>query len=254
MLTDTHCHLNFPCFDQSLASLLTQAQHLGIKRFIIPATAPNTWQKIERLSLEYQAIYYALGIHPQFLNDFTDQDLCLLSDKLNSRVVKCIAIGEIGLHKCSGEKEQRQELVFRAQLKLAIQAKLPVILHIVKRQQRVLEILKALNFKEGGVYHAFSGSIEIAKEFIKLGFKLGIGGVITDPCSVKTRKTVSQIPLSAIVLETDAPGMPLFNQAESVNTPLNILPILAVLYDLRNESHEVIRLQIEKNVNALFNV
>lgn len=254
MLTDTHCHLNFPCFDQSLSSLLTQAQQRGVFRFIIPATDPKTWKKIEMLSLEYKAVYYALGIHPQFLDDFNDQDLCLLSDKLNDRAVKFIAIGEIGLHKCSDEKEQLQELVFSAQLKLALQAKLPVILHIVKKQQRVLEILKALNFKEGGVYHAFSGSIEMANEFIKLGFKLGIGGVITAPCSVKTRKTVSKIPLSAIVLETDSPSMPLFNQTESINTPLNILPILEVLYDLRNEKREAIRLQIEKNVNAIFNV
>lgn len=252
MLTDTHCHLNFPCFEQSLLSLLTVAQRLGVKRFIIPATDAKSWGQIELLSLEHKAVYYALGIHPRFLDDFTEQDLCLLSDKLHDRTEKFIAIGEIGLHKCSDEKQKLQELVFTAQLKLAMQAKLPVILHIVKKQQRVLEILKALNFKEGGVYHAFSGSIEMATEFIKLGFKLGIGGVITYPGSTKTRKMVSEIPLSSIVLETDSPSIPLFNQDQGVNTPINILRILDVLYDLRNETKELIRQQIEKNVNSIF--
>ena len=92
----------------------------------------------------------------------------------------------------------------------------------------------------------------MATEFIKLGFKLGIGGGITYPRSIKTRKMVSKIPLSAIVLETDSPSMPVFNQDQGVNTPINILLILDVLYELRNETKESIRQQIEKNVNAIF--
>ena len=252
MLTDTHCHLNFSCFTPTLPSLIHDAQQAGITQFIIPSTDASRWQSIEELSHKFGCIYYALGIHPRFLKDYKSEDLSLLSEKLKSSPNKCVAIGEIGLDKFSEAADQQQEFVFIAQLKIATENKLPVLLHIVKKQQRVIEILKQLNFKEGGVYHGFSGSLEVANEFIKLGFKLGIGGVITYPNSTKTRQTVSEIPLSAIVLETDAPDMPLYQQVNPINTPQNITKILDKLILLRSENKAIITTQIKTNTKMLF--
>lgn len=252
MLTDTHCHLNFSCFTSTLPTLISDAKQSGITQFIIPSTDASRWQSIEKLSDDFNCIYYALGIHPRFLKDFKKTDLNLLSEKLKLSPKKCVAIGEIGLDKFSEADDQQQELVFIEQLKIAIENKLPIILHVVKNQQRVIEILKQLNFKEGGVYHGFSGSLEVANEFIKLGFKLGVGGVITYPNSTKTRKTVSEIPLSAIVLETDAPDMPLYQQKNAINTPQSIHQILDELILLRSETKEIITAQIKTNTKMLF--
>ena len=252
MLTDTHCHLNFSCFKPTLSRLISDAKQSGITQFIIPSTDASRWQSIEKLSDEFNCVYYALGIHPRFLKDFKKTDLDLLSEKLKLLPKKCVAIGEIGLDKFSEANEQQQEFVFIEQLKIAKENKLPIILHIVKKQQRVLEILKQLNFKEGGVYHGFSGSLEVANEFIKLGFKLGIGGVITYPNSTKTRDTISKIPLSAIVFETDSPDMPLYEQKGKQNTPNSIIEILNTLISIRSETREKITKQIHINTQNLF--
>jgi TatD DNase family protein len=252
MFIDSHCHFDFSCFADNREQLLAQLQHKQITNLIIPATQRSSWPEIQALSAAYKNLYYALGIHPHFLDNFQEDDLQLLTQLLENRDKRCVAVGEIGLDKHAQSDLQLQEEVFIRQLRLAKRFDLPVIVHIVKQQSRVLEILKAEKFTQGGVYHAFSGSYEVAREFIKQGFKLGIGGVITYPGSTKTREAVRRLPLESLLLETDAPDMPLYQQQEKNNSPKNLLLIFDALAQLRSESKSCLAKQIYKNTQSIF--
>ena len=265
MFIDSHCHFNFDCFKADHDSLLSALSDTNINKLIIPGTDAKRWPEIidlvekKTVVKEYkQTLYFALGIHPHFLADFEDNHLVqlkeLLINSLKQSNNRCVALGEIGLDKLIDTELATQERVFLAQLAIAECLNLPVILHVVKTQSRVLQLLKETKFSHGGVYHAFSGSEEIANEFIKLGFKLGIGGVITYPSANKTRNALSKLPLTSIVLETDAPDMPIYQQSTSHNSPLNLKIIFESLCEIRKESSTVVAQQIYSNTKSIFSI
>jgi len=258
MFIDSHCHLNFDCFKQDLETLLAELKSANITQVIIPSTDAARWPEIVTLCEQYPGLYFALGIHPHFLANVEADDFALLESTL-TRLQKldqshCVALGEIGLDKLIDTNMETQEAVFLAQLAIAQRLQLPVILHVVKTQSRILQLLKQTKFSYGGVYHAFSGSEEIANEFIKLGFKLGIGGVITHPTAKKTQNTLRHLPLKSLVLETDAPDMPIYQQQSVHNSPLNITVIFDALCALREESRDVIAQQIYNNSKSIFSI
>ena len=252
MFIDSHCHIDFSCFSAELDALLAELAAKKINKVIIPGTQASGWENIIQLANNYDNLYYALGLHPHFIDSESEQQLTLLQAKLMLGDIKCIALGEIGLDKFANADSVLQEHIFSKQLQLAEQLKLPVIIHCVKKQSRVLALLKEQLFTQGGVYHAFSGSVEVAQEFIKLGFKLGIGGVITYPNSTKTRQTISRLPIESLLLETDAPDMPIYQQSTKHNSPLNIIPIFNALSDLRSESKAQLSTQLYNNVANIF--
>lgn len=254
MFIDSHCHLDFPCFADDRKALLQKLEQQQISTIIIPATQRKTWLDIQHLCSDHKNLYYALGIHPHFLENFQEGDLQVLTHLLENRDRRCVAVGEIGLDKQAQTTLQQQEAVFIKQLQIAKRFNLPVILHIVKQQSRVLEILKAQKFTRGGVYHAFSGSYEVALEFMKLGFKFGIGAVVTYPGSRKTRQTVSRLPVETLLLETDAPDMPIYQQRQAYNSPDNLLVIFEALSQLRSESKNCLATQIYKNTQCIFSL
>jgi TatD DNase family protein len=258
MFIDSHCHFNFDCFKKNKSALIKSLADHKINKLIIPGTDVKRWADIIKLAAENDGFYYALGIHPHFLKNFENAHLYLLKQQLNLAMTttkkRCVALGEIGLDKLIDTDFALQEKVFLAQLEMAEYFQLPVILHVVKTQSRTLELLKQAKFSFGGIYHAFSGSEEIAKEFIKLGFKLGIGGVITYPTAKKTQATVGKLPLSSLVLETDAPDMPIYQQQEQYNSPLNLPIIFTALCKLRKERESVVADQIYENTKRIFSI
>lgn len=264
MLFDSHCHLNFDCFNHDRLALMDNLARAHINDIIIPGTDAKRWTDIIKLVEQNKAaqssnnLYYSLGIHPHFLNDFESKQLILLKEILinetNKVDRKCIALGEIGLDTRIDIDISLQEKTFLAQLHMAQLLALPVILHVVKAQSRVLRLLKRSGFTYGGTYHAFSGSEEIANEFIKLGFKLGIGGVITHPAARKTRKAISKLPLSSLVIETDAPDMPIYQQQSKDNSPMNLRVIFDALCELRSEPADQIEQQLYLNTCLLFSI
>jgi len=257
MFIDSHCHFNFDCFKKDRSALIKALAEHHINKLIIPGTDVKRWPEVAQLA-EQNNFYYALGLHPHFLNDFEEEHLYILKQRLSlatkSTENRCVALGEIGLDKLITTDAALQEKVFLAQLQMAEYFQLPVILHVVKTQSRTLALLKQVKFSYGGVYHAFSGSEEIANEFIKLGFKLGIGGVITYPTAKKTQATLSKLPLSSLVLETDAPDMPIYQQTEENNSPLNIKMIFTALCQLRKEPQHVVEDQIYENTKSIFSI
>ncbi|TEW53499.1 TatD family deoxyribonuclease [Psychromonas sp. RZ22] len=258
MFIDSHCHFNFACFNTNRKLLMSQLIDSNISHIVIPGTDAKRWAEIIKLAENNHNIYFSLGIHPHFLRDFDEQDLTYLKELLlltrQQTNSKCVALGEIGLDKLIETDLIQQEAIFLAQLALAQSLKLPVILHIVKTQSRVLALLKQSKFNCGGIYHAFSGSEEIANEFIKLGFKLGVGGVITYPNSTKTKQTISRLPLNSLVLETDAPDMPIYKQNTLNNSPLNLKIIFNELCKLRKEPIDVIERELYLNCQSIFSI
>ena len=238
-LFDTHCHLDFSAFDKDRKMIIHKADKIGIKHIMVPAVKKESWRLLRMHVAQNRNLYAALGLHPMFIDEHCESHLDDLDKALSLPPVH--AVGEIGLDFYESDaKRDKQEIFFRNQLKLAIKHQLPVILHVRKAHNEVLKHLKMMNFKHGGIVHAFSGSLEIAREYIKQGFKLGFGGTMTYGRSVKIREMVKVLPLDAIVLETDAPDMiPATSQCDR-NTPIHLLDNFRALCELRDESPQTL--------------
>ncbi|WP_233071140.1 TatD family hydrolase [Motilimonas eburnea] len=245
---DSHCHLDFAQFDTCREQEIAKALALGVQKIMVPGVKAATWPALITLCKQQPQLDYALGLHPYFLADFQQAHLGQLDRRLTEE--RPAALGEIGLDACVDIPMALQLFVFRAQIALARKHQLPLILHQRKTASNLLAELKS--FPYGGVLHAFSGSYEMAMAFIDKGFKLGIGGVITYERAAKTRATLARVPLEALVLETDAPDMPLANQTGGVNTPQNIPLIFDALCQLRPEPAEQIKQVIWQTSQSLF--
>lgn len=245
-LADSHCHLDFSCFDVERDSILDACGSLGITTIVMPGTQASAWLKQIELTKHYKQLKYSLGLHPYFLQDFCPEDMTLLSELLRQHQQQVVALGEIGLDAEIDVDWQLQVDVFTCQLRLAKSQALPVILHHRNSHNELIRILKKERFHQGGIIHAFSGSIQQANTYIELGFKIGVGGSITYPRAVKTRKTIAQLPLSSLVLETDSPDMPIMGKQGQNNSPVNLIYILDALADIRCEPRPLI-------INALYN-
>lgn len=252
-LFDTHCHFDFNEFSASFPEEIAQAECAGVERILIPSVGSSNWLRVKTLAAHYPStIRYALGFHPYFLESYEDSQLRELEQLLAQKDAACVAVGECGLDGMVDVDVSIQEKVFTAQLLLATQANLPVILHSRKTHNRLLQLIKQHHFKLGGVLHAFSGSEQQAQQFIDLGFKIGVGGVITYPRANKTRQAVSRLPVESLILETDAPDMPLCGKQGQANHPKYLPLVLEVLAELRNSDRDELANQLWVNSIGLF--
>ncbi|WP_392340441.1 TatD family hydrolase [Moritella marina] len=238
-LVDSHCHLDFSDFDLDRIDVLARAKAKGVEHFLVPGIGAHNWQSVLALANQHTGVYAALGIHPYFLANFDDSHLVLLDEYLATEK-GVVAVGEFGLDKMVDFPFEQQLHICKQQLLLAKQYYLPVILHCRKAHNELIQLLQQVKLPRGGVIHGFSGSKQLAMQYIKLGFKLGIGGVITYPRAEKTRQAVSELPLAALLLETDSPDMPIKGYQGGRNEPANITEVLQELAKLRPESEKVI--------------
>ncbi len=258
--TDSHCHLDFDELQQNFSLLLSACAKQNIHRLIVPSIKPSNWQKVLDLTKQAQLpvkLFAALGFHPWFLDNLSEQDLIALTDNVRQYRQNIIAIGEAGIDGVIAAQQNnlaKQLTFFEYQLQLAQQEKLAIIVHHRRSHQNIVPLLKKYPLDKNGVIHAFSGSYQQAKAYLDLGFKLGIGGTITYPRAIKTIKAIKRLPLSALVLETDAPAMPLFGYQGQTNSPLRIVDIFNCLTKIRAESAEVIAAQLEVNIEQLFSL
>ncbi|TWX51694.1 TatD family hydrolase [Colwellia hornerae] len=264
--TDSHCHLDFKAFTadgiSSTNLLLEQCAKKNIHQIIIPAISPANWQNVLALANNNQGnplngckVLACLGIHPWFLDGLQQTSLDSLAQKVSDNKTEIIAIGEAGLDGVIAKQQDninQQMLFFEFQLNLAQQHKLPIIVHHRRTHNETITLLKQVKISRGGIIHAFSGSYQQACQYIDLGFKLGIGGTITYPRAEKTIKAIKRLPLSSLVLETDAPSMPLYGFQGEDNSPLRILDVFEKLVELRQESRAEIAEKIEQNITTLF--
>jgi len=249
-IIDTHCHLDVADFEPDRNDVLERCRTLGITQIIVPAIESATWPNLLKLCSE-KGLYPALGLHPVFINQHHADDIQKLEQLLDK--VTPIAIGEIGLDFYLKELDQKQQLrLFEAQLTIAKAHNLPVILHVRKAHDQVLQLLKKVKVK-GGFCHAFNGSLQQAEKYIALGFKLGFGGTLTYENSTKIHKLAKELPLDSIVLETDAPDMVVESHRGERNSPEYIIESLNALARIRNETVDVIATQTTKNANDVMN-
>lgn len=238
-LFDTHCHLDLPELAPRQQEHWQQAQLVGVRALLIPAVSAAAWPDLLQLRATEPAWQIALGIHPWWAAQHSLQQVTQLADLLEQHRGQVAAVGEIGLDfALDSDTFELQQQLFSAQLTLAKRLDLPVILHHRKSQVQLLAELKRQRFAAGGILHAFSGSYAQGMTFIEQGFKLGIGGTITYERAEKTRKAVSRLPLAALVLETDAPAMPLSGFQGQTNTPAQLRRVFESLCNLRPEPPE----------------
>jgi TatD DNase family protein len=243
MLLDTHCHLDASEFNQDRDLVITRAQHAGLAGILIPAVEVSNFDTVRLLAHQFAQGAYALGIHPMYVGRAEPEDLALLRRALiaHRNDPKLIAVGEIGLdffipEISQGTARDKQELFFQAQLELAREFDLPVLLHVRKSQDVILKYLRR-NRISGGIAHAFNGSFQQARQFIDLGFALGIGGAMTYSRALQIRRLATEISLESLVLETDAPDIaPEWMTQSRRNEPAEIARIAQVLADLRGDT------------------
>ena len=252
MWIDTHCHLDAAEFDADRDAVRHAARQAGVARCVIPAVHAKHWAEVAQLA-EQHGDAYALGIHPLYVPQAQEADLLLLDRALTERCgdPRLVAVGEIGLDffvpaLCTAEMRARQWFFYTAQLKLAQQHGLPVILHVRRSADLLLKGLREWPVASG-IAHAFNGSSQQAQAFVDRGFALGFGGTLTYERSLQLRRLARDLPLSAIVLETDAPDIPphwLYQTAEQRaqgaaqgrNSPAELPRIAQVLAELRGAS------------------
>lgn len=245
MLIDTHCHLDLPVFDDDRGAILSRCAELDIKRVIVPAIKAQAWDKLMTLGQQNDMLSVALGLHPVFIEQHQESDLDLLDTQLG--LAEVVAVGEIGLDYFIKTLDKKQQIYFFAQqLELAKKYSLPVILHVRKAHDEVLQMLKKITVK-GGIVHAFNGSIQHARKYIELGFKLGFGGTLTYENAHKIHALAKQLPIDSIVLETDAPDMVVASHRGQRNSPEYLTECLTALANLRGESKVVIAEQTTSN-------
>jgi TatD DNase family protein len=244
MWTDTHCHLDAPEFDRDRPAVIDRALAAGVTQIVLPAVAAANFETVQRLAHAHR-LAYALGIHPLCVGDAAEADLDRLRDALSRQRddPRLVAIGEIGIDLfVPGLDPVRQEAFYAAQLALAREFDLPVILHVRRSADVLLKHLRRTPVR-GGIAHAFNGSEQQARAFVDLGFALGFGGTMTFERALQIRRLAQGLPLAHIVLETDAPDIPpswLYRTAaqraagaQARNEPAELPRIAATLAELR---------------------
>ena len=243
-LVDTHCHLDFADFDADRHEVLRACYKNRVHDIVIPAVSQSSWHttialcaknttSIEAIKTSVKT-HLALGLHPMMIDQHQPQHL----DELNTLITKHkpIAVGEIGLdYYCKTLDREKQNIFFDKQLIIAKAHQLPVIIHVRKAHDECIKLLQEANVA-GGIIHNFNGSIQHAFKYIELGFKLGFGGMITFERSRKLRKLAEQIPLSSIVLETDAPDLSPEKHKGERNSPEFLPLVLNAIANVKNIS------------------
>ncbi|WP_437612916.1 TatD family hydrolase [Erwinia sp. V71] len=252
---DTHCHFDFPPFSGEESDSLQRAASAGVEKIIVPAVAASRFAGVLALAEQYTPLYAALGLHPMATAEHDESALALLEQYLQQKPPKLVAIGEMGLDLyIENPQFDKQLALLDAQLRLAREYQLPVILHSRRTHDQLAMHLKRIEVPRCGVVHGFAGSLQQAENFIKLGYAIGVGGTITYPRASKTRETIARLPLSTLLLETDAPDMPLSGFQGQPNRPERVFNVWQVLCELRSEAPELLAETLRQNTRRVFGI
>lgn len=260
MLYDAHCHLDFPVFDADRNQVLQRAKLAGVNTIILAGISAATWARLLKQVAQSSKdsnlpqLYACLGLHPLFIAEHQPDDLIQLKNLLLNNP-KIIALGEIGIDLHSPEliaQEAKQWQLFDAQLAMAKELELPVVIHVRNAMDKVIQRLRQLQLPQGGLLHAFSGSQQQAEQLIELGFKLGLGGGLTYPRANKLRNLAKNLPLTAFLLETDSPDMPLKGFQGKRNEPARVALVATQLAELRETTSEILLPELYANLQRVF--
>ena len=249
MLVDSHCHLDAAEFDADRDAVVKRARAAGVTVIVVPAVERANFGAVASVCRDYPECRPAYGIHPMYVGRAREEDLDHLRQTLGRE--PGVAIGEIGLDFFVADRDEpRQRFFFGEQLKIARALDLPVLLHVRRSVDAVLAQLRRIRVP-GGIAHAFNGSRQQADEFIKLGFRLGFGGAMTFERASRLRELAATLPITSIVLETDAPDIPPAWQRNGRNEPGELARICGVLAELRGMRPEAVAAATTANARSL---
>lgn len=220
-MVDTHCHI-FKEYYDSIDEIVRRAIDNGVKMLIVNGCDKRTNTEVLELVKKYDIVYGALGIQPEEIDDYTDDSINFIEKHINDE--KIVAVGEIGLDFHYDINKEKQKEMFKRQLDIAKKYNKPVIIHSRDCIQETYNILKSYNLR--GVMHCYSGSVEMAHEFNKIGFLLGIGGICTFKNARRMIDVIRDISLEYILLETDSPYLAPEPYRGKKNEP-SFIPIIA---------------------------
>ncbi len=250
MFTDTHCHIYNEYYDNNIEQVYEKMKLANVDRIINNGCDFDSNNEVLELLGKYSWMYGAIGIHPESADSYTDEDLRFIEEHINDERV--VAIGEIGLdYYWTKDNKDKQKELFEYQLKLAERVNKPVIIHSREATQDTIDILKKYNVK--GVIHSFSGSYETACIYIKMGFLLGINGVITfKNCNLKD--VVSKLDLKDIILETDSPYLTPVPYRGKRNDSSHVYDIAKYICEIKGCSMEELSKETNGNINRCFDI
>jgi TatD DNase family protein len=246
---DTHCHLDAAEFDPDRDAEYARAVAGGVTTQVVPAVSRDNFAAVAATCARYPGCLPAWGLHPMYIDVHRPEHLADLRAQVESQ--RPVAIGEIGLDRFVDLDDVTQEFFYVEQLKIAQEYDLPVLLHCRRANDEILKHLRRIKVR-GGIAHAFNGSPQQADEFIKLGFKLGFGGAFTWPRANKLRRLAIDLPLQAIVLETDSPDIPPVWIGRGRNAPGELPRIAQTLAELRGLDVEAVAQATTHNAHELF--
>lgn len=249
LIFDSHAHYEDEAFAGDRDQLLTSLREKGIGFVVDAASSLKTIGEIQKLIKQYDFLYGSVGVHPSDTAELTEEDLKWMKDLC--RTEKIVAVGEIGLDYYWKEPEPDiQKKWFEAQLALAGEVKLPVMIHSREAAKDTLDIMKAVHAENlGGVIHCFSYGVEMAREYLNMGFYIGIGGVLTFTNGKKLKEVAEYVPLESIVLETDCPYLAPVPYRGKRNDSTNLSIVAETLAQIKNVSRdEVIRITRENAI------
>ena len=253
LLIDTHCHLDAGEFEPDRDAVYQRARAAGVEIQIVPAVTWANFAEVEASCRRYPGCLPAWGMHPLAIQAHRPEHLAALRAQIEAW--RPVAIGEIGLDLfVPGLDYPTQEYFYVEQLKIARDYGLPVLLHCRRANDQILKHLRRIVGKTGaqaGIAHAFSGSRQQAEAFLKLGFKLGFGGAFTWSRATRLRALAFELPLEAIVLETDSPDIPPAWVGKGRNEPAELARIASVLAELRGISVDLVARQTTANARAV---
>ena len=248
-LIDAHCHLDFDVFDADREDVMSRAAAVGVGHFIVPGTTRRRWPDVERLGRR-EDVSVCFGLHPYFLDAHDVRDLEALDTQLEA-YPDAVAIGECGIDARLSDIDRQWQL-FDAQLRLAKQRRLPVVIHCVQANDQVAKRLHQLDLPAGGLIHAFAGSPEQARRFLDAGFVVGIGGASTYERARRLHRAVQSLPDDGYVLETDSPDMPLSGYQGQRNEPSHVHDICHCVAALRDQPYATVATHSTATAQRLF--
>lgn len=254
MLIDTHVHLNAEQYDEDINEVIERAQAAGVDRMMVVGFDEKTIKRTMTLIDEYDFVYGVIGWHPVDAIDFTDDYYAWIKEL--AQHPKIVAIGEMGLdyHWDKSPKEIQKE-VFKRQIALAKELKLPIVIHNREATQDVVDILKSENAAEvGGVMHSFSSSPEMCDEVLKLNFIISLGGPVTFKNAKQPKEVAVHVPLDKLIVETDAPYLTPHPYRGKRNEPAYVRLVAEQIAELRGITYEELAAATTANAERLFNL
>ena len=251
-MIDTHCHINDQMFNGEVDQIVSNFLSAGVENAITIGCSPESNREVIELSNKYDAVYCAVGVHPDDCDKYNKEEL---EQMLINRNKKLVAVGEIGLdYYHSKENREEQIKVFESQIELANKYNLPIVIHCRNAYGDMLEILKKYApFKHGAVMHCYSGSLEFAREIIKLGIKISFTGTVTYRNAKNVQEVALNLPLDSFFFETDSPYLTPTPYRGTRNEPKNVIEVARFVADLRNMKYEDLEKITDQNAKRFFN-